>query len=47
MKNLSIIVGCLNDNDIPKQIKNDIIIIEALQKNIEKIKKFKCYTPFQ
>ena len=41
MKNLSIIVGCLNDNDIPKQIKNDIIIIEALQKNIENIKKFK------
>tara|TARA_S200002703_G_scaffold126291_1_gene112706 strand:- start:3427 stop:3909 length:483 start_codon:yes stop_codon:yes gene_type:complete len=46
MKNLSIIVGCLNDNDIPKQIKNDIIIIEALQKNIEKIKKFKCYNYF-
>ena len=46
MKNLSIIVGCLDDNDIPKEIKNNIIIIEALQKNIKSIKKFKCYNYF-
>ena len=46
MKSVSIVVGCLNDGDIPSQIKNNIIVIEAFDKNIECIKKYKCYHYF-
>lgn len=47
MEEINIIIGCLSENDIPKDIKGkEIIVIEAFYNNYKKFKNYKCYNYF-